>query len=92
MWGFYKDFAPDGAADGPRLCPQDQSQRVIGGEGLGIFCCVKMFGRAAADPAARDTAVLQPQRGGIIQPGVGVMQERLRRACRAIAKRRRVAV
>ena len=58
--GFYKDFAPDGAVDGPRLCPQDQSQRVRGSEGLGLFRCVKMFGRAAADPAARDTAALQP--------------------------------
>ena len=65
-------------SDGPRLCPQDQSQRVTGGEGLGLFCCVKMFGRAAADPAARDTAALLPQRGCIIQPGVGVTQERLR--------------
>ena len=35
--GFYKEFAPDGAADGPRLCPQDQSQSVIGDEGLGLF-------------------------------------------------------
>ena len=51
-----------------------------------------MFGRAAADPAARDTAALLPQRGGSIQPGVAVTQERLRWACRAIAQRRRVAV
>lgn len=67
---------------GARLCPQDQSQRVNGGEAWEWFSGGKVFVRAAADPALRDTAALQPQRGCSIQPSVGdpsrTGEERLR--------------
>ena len=56
-------------SDGPRLCPQDQSQRVTGGEVLGFFDALKYLDGLRLGFA---TAALQPQRGCSIQPGVAV--------------------
>ena len=58
--GGYKDFAPDGAFGGARLCPQDQSQRVDGRRRLKIFCGVGLrtcCGWALPQPRSNRNAV-----------------------------------
>ncbi len=78
----YKDFAPDGAFG--RSATVSAGPVAAGGGAEAVEIILRRGfggGRAqapAADPALRDTAALQQQRGCSVQPSVGETKERLR--------------